>query len=69
MGRAGTSRVAAFARRRNRRGENMDGRPNAAAPEITDAQRAFVTASEEAEATRLGKERAQLEAEKAATGR
>ena len=34
----------------------------AAAPEITDAQRAFVTASEEAEATRLGKERAQLEA-------
>ena len=35
---------------------------NAAAPEITDAQRAFVRASEEAEATRLGKERAQLEA-------
>src|SRR5215831_9451955 len=34
---------------------------NAAAPEITDVQRAFVTASEEAEATRLGKERAQLE--------
>jgi formylglycine-generating enzyme required for sulfatase activity len=33
----------------------------AAAPEITDAQRAFVRASEEAEATRLGKERAQLE--------
>jgi TIR domain/WD domain, G-beta repeat len=35
---------------------------NAAAPEITDAQRAFVKASEEAETTRLGKERAQLQA-------
>jgi hypothetical protein len=35
---------------------------NTAAPEITDAQRAFVGASEEAEAARLGKERAQLEA-------
>jgi hypothetical protein len=35
---------------------------NAAAPEITDAQRAFMRASEEAEATRLGKERAQLQA-------
>jgi TIR domain len=35
---------------------------NAAAPEITDAQRAFVRASEEADSTRLGKERAQLEA-------
>jgi hypothetical protein len=34
---------------------------NAAAPEITDVQRAFVSASEEAEATRLSKERAQLE--------
>jgi TIR domain len=34
----------------------------AAAPGITDAQRAFVRASEEAEAARLGKERAQLEA-------
>src|SRR5262245_41933496 len=34
----------------------------AAAPEITDAQRAFVKASEEAEGARLGKERAQLEA-------
>src|SRR5262245_60487098 len=34
----------------------------AAAPEITDAQRAFIKASEEAEATRLGKERAQLQA-------
>jgi hypothetical protein len=34
---------------------------NAAAPEITDVQRAFVTASEDAEATRLGKERAQLD--------
>ena len=33
-----------------------------AAPEITDAQRAFIKASEEAETTRLGKERAQLEA-------
>jgi formylglycine-generating enzyme required for sulfatase activity len=31
-------------------------------PEITDAQRAFIDASEEAESTRLGKERAQLEA-------
>jgi hypothetical protein len=35
------------------------------APEITDAQRAFVGASEEAEAKRLGNERAQLEREKA----
>ena len=35
---------------------------NAAAPAITDAQRAFVTGSEEAEVKRLGKERAQLEA-------
>src|SRR5262245_56485308 len=35
---------------------------NAAAPEITDAQRAFVKTSEEAEITRLGKERAQLKA-------
>src|SRR6516165_5420640 len=34
----------------------------AAAPEITDTQRSFVRASEEAETTRLGKERAQLEA-------
>jgi hypothetical protein len=34
----------------------------AGAPEITDAQRAFIRASEDAEATRLGKERAQLEA-------
>src|SRR5262245_404775 len=34
----------------------------AAAPEITDAQRAFVTASEETETARLGKERALLEA-------
>jgi len=33
----------------------------AEAPEITVAQRAFVKASEEAETTRLGKERAQLE--------
>jgi formylglycine-generating enzyme required for sulfatase activity len=35
---------------------------NAAAPEITDAQRAFIKASEEMETARLGKERAQLEA-------
>ena len=35
---------------------------NAAAPEITDAQRAFIRASEEAEATQVGKERAQLKA-------
>jgi TIR domain-containing protein len=35
---------------------------HAAAPEITDAQRAFVRASEEAEGTRLVKERAQLQA-------
>jgi formylglycine-generating enzyme required for sulfatase activity len=33
----------------------------AAAPEITEAQRAFIRASEEGETTRLGKERAQLE--------
>src|SRR5215470_11495399 len=32
-----------------------------AAPEITDAQRAFIKASEEAESARLSKERAQLE--------
>jgi hypothetical protein len=31
------------------------------APEITDAQRALISASEEAEAKRLGNERAQLE--------
>src|SRR5262249_19853944 len=35
------------------------------APEITDGQRALISASEEAEATRLGNERAQLEREKA----
>src|SRR5215471_10896850 len=35
------------------------------APEITDAQRALISASEEAEAKRLGNERAQLEREKA----
>src|SRR5215813_2139926 len=34
-------------------------------PEITDAQRALISASEEAEAKRLGNERAQLEREKA----
>src|SRR5262249_13344940 len=32
------------------------------APEITETQRAFISASEEGETTRLGKERAQLEA-------
>jgi hypothetical protein len=35
------------------------------APEITDAQRALISASEEVEAKRLGNERAQLEHEKA----
>src|SRR5262249_54671741 len=35
------------------------------APEITDAQRALISASEKAEAKRLGNERAQLEREKA----
>jgi TIR domain len=35
------------------------------APEITDAQRALISASEEAEEKRLGNERAQLEREKA----
>jgi hypothetical protein len=35
---------------------------NAAAPEITDAQRAFVKASEDAESARLDKEREQLKA-------
>jgi TIR domain-containing protein len=35
------------------------------APEITDAQRALISASEEVEARRLGNERAQLEREKA----
>lgn len=39
----------------------MAGR-NAAAPEITDAQRAFIRASEEVEAARLSKEREQLNA-------
>jgi TIR domain-containing protein/WD40 domain-containing protein len=37
----------------------------AAAPEITDTQRALISASEEAEAERLGHERAQLERDKA----
>src|SRR5215470_16753964 len=37
----------------------------AGAPEITDAQRALISASEEAEAKRLGNEREQLEREKA----
>src|SRR5262245_59785124 len=35
------------------------------APEITDAQRALISASEKAEARRLGNEREQLEREKA----
>src|SRR6516225_9168984 len=35
---------------------------NAAAPEITDAQRALVSASEQVESTRIGNERAQLKA-------
>src|SRR6516162_2850213 len=35
------------------------------APEITDAQRALISASEEAEAKRLGNERAQLERDRA----
>src|SRR5215469_5090876 len=35
------------------------------APEITDAQRAFISGSDEAEARRLGSEREQLEREKA----
>src|SRR5262249_32281804 len=35
------------------------------APEITDAQRALISASEEAEAKRLGNEREQLERDKA----
>jgi hypothetical protein len=35
------------------------------APEITDAQRALISASEEAEARRLGNEREQLERDKA----
>src|SRR6516164_5113062 len=38
---------------------------NTAAPEITDAQRALITASEDAEVKRLGNDRAQLEREKA----
>jgi WD40 repeat protein len=49
------------------RGDDLDAakawmaRRKAAAPEITEAQRAFLLASEEAESARLGKERAQLE--------
>ena len=39
----------------------MDGARKAAAPEITEAQRAFLLASEKAESARLDKERAQLE--------
>jgi WD40 repeat protein len=50
------------------RGDELDAakawqvRRKTAAPEITETQRAFLTASEEAESARLGKERAQLEA-------
>jgi formylglycine-generating enzyme required for sulfatase activity len=50
------------------RGDDLDATKSwmaarkAAAPEITDAQRAFVKASDQAETTRLGEERAQLEA-------
>src|SRR5262249_24593451 len=49
------------------RGDDLDAakgwmaRRKAGAPEITEAQRAFLLASEEAEGARLGKERAQLE--------
>src|SRR5215813_5642976 len=49
------------------RGDDLDAakawtaRRKAAAPEITEAQRAFLLASDEAETARLGKERAQLE--------
>src|SRR5262245_29243125 len=49
------------------RGDDLDGAKawmaarKAAAPEITDAQRVFIRASEEAETARLGNERAQLE--------
>jgi hypothetical protein len=49
------------------RGDDLDGakawaaRRKAGAPEITEALRAFLHASEEAESARLGKERAQLE--------
>src|SRR5262249_29731204 len=49
------------------RGDDLDAakgwmaRRKTGAPEITDAQRAFLHASDEAEGARLGKERAQLE--------
>src|SRR5262249_6630046 len=49
------------------RGDDLDAakawmaRRKAGAPEITEAQRAFLLASDEAETARLGKERAQLE--------
>jgi formylglycine-generating enzyme required for sulfatase activity len=49
------------------RGEDLDAAKGwmadreASAPEITDAQRAFIKASDDAETARLGKERAQLE--------
>src|SRR5712691_6738433 len=49
------------------RGDDLDAakrwmaRRKAGAPEITDAQRTFLLASEDAEGARLGKERAQLE--------
>src|SRR5262249_28813475 len=50
-----------------RRGDDLDAatgwmaRRKAGAPEITEAQRAFLLASDEAESARLSKERAQLE--------
>src|SRR5262249_30795047 len=49
------------------RGDDLDAakawaaQRKAGAPEITDAQRAFLLASDEAESARLGRERAQLE--------
>jgi hypothetical protein len=52
------------------RGDDLDaakswrGSRKAAAPEITDVQRAFINASEEAEAKRFWNERAQLERER-----
>src|SRR6516165_7921789 len=60
MGRTRAPGIAAFARRRPRRSKSMDAARKAAAPEITDAQRTFVRTSDEAETSRLGRERAQL---------
>ena len=62
LGQAGTSRIAAFARRRNRRREDMDGRPQRGSARDHRRAARLHQASEEAEAARLGKERAQLEA-------